>query len=118
MKQTRGQTSRGTGPEPALHLFLNCGTPRSATPYSRRNGEGGRLRPRRKPRFGGSILYAVVTDTTPDYNTVLRLARSHDLSVYDAVYLELAMRSNLELATLESRLGQAAAREGLLMTGS
>ena len=35
--------------------------------------------------------------------------------IYDALYLELAKRSNLELATLESRLGQAAAREGLLM---
>ncbi len=61
---------------------------------------------------------AVVTDTTPDYNAVLSLARLHDLSVYDALYLELAIRSTLELATLESRLGQAAAREGLLMTGS
>ena len=58
----------------------------------------------------------VATDTTPDYSVVLRLARLHDLSVYDALYLELAMRANLELATLESRLGQAAAREGLLMT--
>lgn len=58
----------------------------------------------------------VVTDNAPDYNTVLRLARLHGLSVYDALYLELAKRSGLELATLESRLGQAAAREGLLMT--
>ena len=58
----------------------------------------------------------VATDTTPDYSVVLHLARLHDLSVYDALYLELAMRANLELATLESRLGQAAAREGLLMT--
>ena len=58
---------------------------------------------------------AIVTDTTPDYNAVLRLARLHDLSVYDALYLELAMRSNLQLATLESRLGRAAAQEGLLM---
>ena len=57
----------------------------------------------------------VATDNAPDYNTVLRLARLHDLSVYDALYLELAKRSGLELATLESRLGQAAAREGLLM---
>ena len=57
----------------------------------------------------------VATDNAPDYNTVLRLARLHDLSIYDALYLELAKRSGLELATLESRLGQAAAREGLLM---
>ena len=54
----------------------------------------------------------VVTDNSPDYNTVLRLAELHDLSIYDALYLELAKRSGLELATLESRLGQAAAREG------
>ena len=57
----------------------------------------------------------VVTDYAPDYDAVLDLAELHDLSIYDALYLELAKRSGLELATLESRLGQAAAREGLLM---
>ena len=57
----------------------------------------------------------VVTDDATDYVAALRLARLHNLSLYDALYLELAMRANLELATLESRLGQAAAREGLLM---
>ena len=65
--------------------------------------------------FVGLADIRVATDSAPDYNAVLRLARLHDLSVYDALYLELAMRSNLQLATLESRLGRAAAQEGLLM---
>ena len=57
----------------------------------------------------------VVTDDATDYDAALRLARLHNLSLYDALYLELAKRSNLELATLESRLGRAADQEGLLM---
>ena len=45
--------------------------------------------------------------------TVLRLARTHRLSVYDAAYLELAQREGLPLATLDSALGRAAISEGV-----
>ena len=38
----------------------------------------------------------------------LALARQHQLSLYDAVYLELAIRRNLPLATLDGALRQAA----------
>src|SRR5208283_1746841 len=38
-------------------------------------------------------------DRAPDECAVLRLARTHRLSVYDAAYLELAQRKGLPLAT-------------------
>ncbi len=40
------------------------------------------------------------------------LALIHGLSVYDATYLELAMRSGLPLATLDERLKKAAQQAG------
>lgn len=43
----------------------------------------------------------------------LRLAHSYDLTVYDAVYLELALRRQLPLATLDQALGTAARTAGL-----
>lgn len=43
---------------------------------------------------------------------VLGLARRHDLSVYDASYLELAVRSGAPLATLDTGLRRAAAGAG------
>jgi len=50
-------------------------------------------------------------DHHPDEAAVLRLARAHQLSVYDAAYLELARREGLPLATLDVQLQKAAARE-------
>jgi predicted nucleic acid-binding protein len=41
------------------------------------------------------------------------LARIHNLSVYDATYLELAMREGLSLATLDERLRKAAQEAGV-----
>ena len=55
----------------------------------------------------------VRVDRVPDENTVLRLARIHRLSVYEAAYLELAQRERLPLATLEAGLRRAAAGEGV-----
>ncbi len=43
---------------------------------------------------------------------VLDLARSQDLSAYDAAYLELAMREGLPLATQDGQLRNAAIRLG------
>jgi predicted nucleic acid-binding protein len=54
-------------------------------------------------------------DRSPDENTVLRLARAHRLSVYDAAYLELAQREGLPLATLGADLRRAAAGEGVAL---
>jgi predicted nucleic acid-binding protein len=46
------------------------------------------------------------------WGEVLRLARTHDLSAYDASYLELALRCGLPLATLDEPLRQALRRVG------
>jgi predicted nucleic acid-binding protein len=44
---------------------------------------------------------------------VLALARQENLTVYDAAYLELAMREGLPIATLDRALRLAAARVGV-----
>jgi predicted nucleic acid-binding protein len=44
---------------------------------------------------------------------VLGLARKHDLTIYDASYLELAVRLRLPLATLDKALIEAIKAEGL-----
>jgi predicted nucleic acid-binding protein len=53
------------------------------------------------------------TDEEPDLQSTFDLARAHELSFYDALYLELAKRENAELATLDGALGQAAIAEGV-----
>ena len=52
-------------------------------------------------------------DRSPGEAAVLRLARAHRLSVYDAAYLELAPREALPLATLDGDLRRAASGEGV-----
>jgi predicted nucleic acid-binding protein len=54
-------------------------------------------------------------DRSPNENEVLRLARAHRLSVYDAAYLELALREGLPLATLDADLRRAALDEGVAL---
>lgn len=54
-------------------------------------------------------------DRLPEGDAVLRLARTHRLSVYDAAYLELAQREALPLATLDADLRRAAAQEGVAL---
>ena len=45
--------------------------------------------------------------------TTLYLAGQHQLSFYDAAYLELAMRTGSEMATLDQKLKQAAENSGV-----
>ena len=52
--------------------------------------------------------------TARAWGPALDLAAVHDLTVYDATYLELAMRSGLPLATLDRALGAAAQAEGCM----
>lgn len=47
------------------------------------------------------------------FGQVLAAARSQKLTEYDAAYLELAMRENLPLATLDEQLKQAARSVGV-----
>ena len=55
----------------------------------------------------------IQTDTAPDLEGAYGLARVHGLTIYDAMYLELAMRKHVALATLDYRLAAAAAGECL-----
>ncbi len=48
---------------------------------------------------------------------ITALARAQQLSTYDAVYLFLAMRHGLPLATTDAALRQAAARCGVGLFG-
>jgi predicted nucleic acid-binding protein len=63
-------------------------------------------------------LLRLRVDRSPDENAVLRLARAHRLSVYDAAYLELAQREGLPLATLDADLRRATAGEGVALVSS
>ena len=48
---------------------------------------------------------------------ILPLARMYKLSVYDAAYLELAIREGLPLATLDGELRRAACAAGVALVG-
>lgn len=63
-------------------------------------------------------LEALPIDIEPEscarvLHTVLPIATKHALSVYDAVYLELALRLGLPLATLDQRLIAAGKAAGV-----
>ena len=47
--------------------------------------------------------------------TTLSLARTHRLSIFDATYLELAMRLSLPLATFDNGLIRAAQAERIVL---
>jgi predicted nucleic acid-binding protein len=51
------------------------------------------------------------------FGETANLARAHGLSVYDAAYLELALRRGLPLATLDGKLRAAAAAAGVPIHG-
>ena len=51
------------------------------------------------------------------WSETLALADKHRLTLYDATYLELALRLALPLATLDMDLRRAAQLEGLLLLG-
>lgn len=55
----------------------------------------------------------IVLDTMPSGPAVLDLARRHGLTVYDALYLELALRLRGRLATRDAALRRAAGAEGV-----
>ena len=53
------------------------------------------------------------TDPEAPNDSVMLLARKHRLTIYDAAYLELALRYRAVLATLDTRLAAAAVAEDL-----
>lgn len=54
----------------------------------------------------------------PDDDVLMALARKHRLTIYDAAYLELAVREGLPLATLDRALEKAAVAEGVALFGA
>jgi predicted nucleic acid-binding protein len=81
----------------------------------------GERRKRIKPADAAQFLavlgaFPIVIDdetTSRAWGDTLAVARSQGLSVYDAAYLELAMRRGLPLATLDARLRAAAEAVGV-----
>lgn len=61
-----------------------------------------------------TIEFAALSDHAP----ILALARRHRLTFYDAVYLELAQREGIALATLDDQLATAARAEGIALIGA
>jgi predicted nucleic acid-binding protein len=55
----------------------------------------------------------IQTQSQPDIPAVIALARAHGLSGYDAVYLDLAIRCALPLATIDEDLENAAKATGV-----
>jgi predicted nucleic acid-binding protein len=68
---------------------------------------------------GLSVLTISVDDTAPEraFAEILTLARDLELTVYDAAYLELAIRERLPLATLDRALQNAAREAGVELLG-
>ena len=65
-------------------------------------------------------LLDIEIDTGTDsqaWTNTLRLADLHRLTLYDAAYLELALRRALPLASLDSDLRKAAERAGVMVLG-
>jgi len=60
-----------------------------------------------------SLLIETQNETDRMRGPVLRLARTHRLTVYDAVYLDLAIDRGLALATRDVALQKAARAEGV-----
>ena len=62
---------------------------------------------------GIDILASVRRDGPPPLVAVLRLANAHDLTAYDAAYLELAIRHGAVLVTGDGPLARAAEKVGV-----
>jgi predicted nucleic acid-binding protein len=62
-----------------------------------------------------SRLRIKVDPELPDMQAISSVAERRQLSTYDAAYLELAIRLNFGLITLDQQLAQAALAEGVLL---
>ena len=63
---------------------------------------------------GVGALDLQIDAAPPSQHRLIDLARQYDLSVYDASYLELAIRLSVKLATQDASLAAAAKKAGLL----
>lgn len=60
----------------------------------------------------------ITIDRAAHSDMLMHLARQHRLSVYDAAYLELAIRHAVPLASLDKSLSDAAKAEGVPLIGA
>jgi len=62
----------------------------------------------------------IVDDATGDraWSHTFALASAHGLTIYDAAYLELAIRSHLPIATRDTHLARAARAENVAVLGA
>jgi predicted nucleic acid-binding protein len=73
---------------------------------------GGRISPIETARLLKLVgALPIEMDHEPDEGLVLGLARTHKLTVYDAAYLEVALRRMLPIATLDKSIVRAAKAE-------
>jgi predicted nucleic acid-binding protein len=83
------------------------------------NERRGRITTIETARFLRRIARVLISvDLAPGETTVLDLARRHRLTVYDASYLELALREDLPMATLDVALVRAARAEAVPLIGA
>ena len=65
-----------------------------------------------------SLALGIAIDDEHDGSLLLDIARAHGLTVYDATYLEVAIRRSLPHATLDRRLSKAAEAVGIAIFSS
>ena len=76
----------------------------------------GRIPRAHADRFLASLSRMRVGLTDPhSYDAVFALAELHGLTIYDAAYLDLALREGLPLASLDAKLRKAADKSGVLL---
>lgn len=82
------------------------------------NERRGRIEPEESNAFlrDVSLLPIRVRDDA-DVESILKLARRHDLTTYDAAYLCLAVNAAAPVATLDRSLARAVRAEGLQVMG-
>jgi predicted nucleic acid-binding protein len=80
----------------------------------------GRIRPEHRREMLDEVdrLEIRFDPSPPGVVTLARLATEHDLTTYDAAYLELALRRKIPLATLDESLRRAAPAAGARLFGS
>ena len=93
------------------HRLRRTGPQTSRSPYGADRQRASPIAPHPDRGFVQSGLCEVaIRDPQP--------ARERDLTVYDAAYLELAIREGLPLATLDRALEKAAFAEGVALFGA
>jgi predicted nucleic acid-binding protein len=102
---------RGEAAAPALFYFEI----RNALLVAERRS---RITREQSATFLNQLARLAIRMAPPNGDEAMTLARAYKLTFYDAVYLELARREALPLATLDRDLQRAAIAEGVLLLGA